>query len=143
MLGTKTMIENVKIIGANQTIEIDRTKTVNYVLDTVFLGNKDTNYTLINTIDLLGVERDVWYKKLCDVEINGWAIEDYKDKESMTRRKVRLNRFIIPKTQMTLICDDGTPLPFWVTQSVRYGTTEQDNNSAFCKFQIVGLYARS
>jgi hypothetical protein len=136
------MIENVKLTGRNQTIEIDRTKTENYVLDTVNLGDKDTSYSLVNTIGLVGVERDIWYKKLSNIEITGWVVADHRDTESMERRKMRLNHFVIPKTQINMVYDGTNEIDFIITESIRYGKTDKDNNEAFCKFQITGLYRR-
>ena len=136
------MIENIKLTGKNQTIEIDRTKTKNYVLDTVNFGEKDTAYSLVQTIGLVGVERDIWYKKLSAIEITGWVVADDRDAESMQRRKMRLNRFVIPKIEMNVVCDDGSEIDFIVTESIRYAKSYNDNNEAFCKFQITGLYRR-
>ena len=134
------MIENVKLTGRNQMIEIDRIKTKNYVLDTVNLGEKNTAYSLVNTIGLIGVERDIWYKKLSDIEITGWVIADDRDAESMERRKMRLNHFVIPTTQLHMVYDGINTIDFIVTESIRYAKAYQDNNEAFCKFQITGLY---
>ena len=133
------MIENVKITGLTTTLEIDRTKTKDYVLDTVNIGNRDTQHSLINTIDLVGLERDIWYKRLSVVEITGWAIRDDRAPESLYRRKRRLNHFIVPNRQYTMVYE-GKTLQFIATESIRYGTTIQDNNESFCHFKITGLY---
>jgi hypothetical protein len=143
------MIENIKLIGRRQTIEIDREKTQNYVLDTVDLGERDTSYTLVNTLDIVGVERDIWYKRLSNIEITGYVIADERDAESMERRKIRLNNFVVPKTELKAIYQESgnrsqktEVIDFIVTESIRYGKTHTENNEAFCKFQITGLYRK-
>jgi len=136
------MIENIKLIGKNQTIEIDRSKTENYVLGTVNFGEKDTSYSLVNTLDIVGVERDIWYKRLSNIEIVGWVVADHRDKESMELRKMRLNHFVVPKTQIKMVYDGNDDIDFVITESIRYGKSHADNNEAFCKFQITGLYRR-
>ena len=133
------MIENVKIIGLKTTLEMDRTKTKDYVLDTVNFGERDTQFSLIKTLGLVGLERDIWYKRLSVVEITGWAIQDDHDSESLYRRKRRLNHFVVPNRKYTMIYE-GKTLQFIATESVRYGTTHNDNNEAFCHFKIAGLY---
>jgi len=144
------MIENVKLTSGNHTIEIDREKTVNYVLDTVNLGERDTSYSIVHTLDLVGVERDIWYKRLSVVEIVGYVIADDWDAESMVRRKIRLNHFVRPKMQIEMVYQKSEDrgqgaekIDFIATESVRYGKTHTENNEAFCKFQITGLYRRS
>jgi hypothetical protein len=134
------MIENVKLTFGKQTLELDRVKTQNYVLDLVNLGDKDTNYTLVNSLDVIGVEMDIWYKKLSVVEITGWVLADDKDAESMERRKMRLNELIVPKRQITMLSDDSEQIDFNITESIRYGTSTAENNEVFCKFKITGLY---
>ena len=136
------MIENIKLTSGIHSIEIDREKTQNYVLGTVNLGERDTSYSLVNTLDLVGVERDIWYKRLSLVEIVGWVVADDQDAEAMMRRKMRLNHFIVPKRQLTAILDGKEEIDFIVTESIRYGKTHAENNDAFCKFQITGLYRR-
>ena len=140
MTGTK-MIENVKIIGQRQTLEIDRTKTTDYVLDTVNIGDRNTQYSLIDTLDLVGLERDIWYKRLSAIEITGWVIQDEKDHDSLPRRKRRLNHFVVPNRGYTIEYEDKT-FQFIATESIRYGKTTKDNNEAFCHFKITGLYRR-
>ena len=134
------MIENVKIIGLRTTLEMDRTKTENYVLNTVSVGDRGTQFSLLNTLDLIGLERDIWYKRLSVLEITGWAIRDDRDPESLYRRKRRLNHFVIPGAPFTMIADNGKPLEFTATESVRYGAAKSENNEAFCLFKITGLY---
>ena len=120
------MIENVKITGLTTTLEIDRTKTNDYVLDTVNIGNRDTQYSLINTIDLVGLERDIWYKRLSVVEITGWAIRDDRDPESLYRRKRRLNHFIVPNRQYTMVYE-GKTLQFIATESIETKSRALEN----------------
>ena len=134
------MIENVKLIGKNQTIELDRTKTQNYVLDTVNVGDRDTGFSTVRTHDYIGLERDIWYKRLTSIEIVGYVIADHRDAESMERRKMRLNHFVVPERKITAVLDDGNEIDFVITESVRYGATHTENNDAFCKFMITGLY---
>jgi hypothetical protein len=136
------MIENVKLTRGNQTIEIDRVTTEDYVLDTVNFGEKDTNYTILNTLDIVGVERDIWYKKLSVIEITGWVVVDDRNYMSMARRKMRLNRFVIPKAEMKVVCDGSKEIDFLVTESIRYGKTHTENNEALCRFMISGLYRK-
>ena len=136
------MIENIKLTDFIQTIEIDQTKTQNYVLGTVDFGEKDTQYSLINTLDIVGVERDIWYKRLSDIVIIGYVIADRWDAESMERRKMLLNRFVVPKRRYRMEYDDGKAVDFIVTESIRYGSSHTENNDAFCKFLITGLYRR-
>jgi len=134
------MIENIKLIGKNQTIEIDRTRTQNYVLDTVNVGDRDTGFSTIRTHDIIGLERDIWYKRLTKVQIVGYVIADHRDAESMERRKMRLNHFVVPATELTVVMDCVKNIKFVVTESVRYGATHTENNDAFCKFMITGIY---
>jgi hypothetical protein len=136
------MIENVKLTDREQTIEIGRTKTKDYVLDLVNLGDKDTSYSILNTLGIIGVERDIWYKKLSIIEITGWVVADDRDSELMARRKMRLNRFVIPNEYLHLVYDNTKKIDFLVTESIRYGKTHNENNEAFCKFQITGIYRR-
>ncbi|MDR0326690.1 MAG: hypothetical protein LBI05_00175 [Planctomycetaceae bacterium] len=136
------MIENVKLTGRNQTIEIDRTKTTNYVLETVNLGEKDTAYSTIRTNEIIGLERDIWYKQISNIEIVGWVIADSRDAESMERRKMRFNHFVIPNTQLKMVYDGINKIDIFVTESIRYGKSHAENNDAFCKFQITGVYRR-
>ena len=133
------MIENVKITGHNQILEMDRTKTPDYVLDTVDFGERDTQYSLVNTIGLIGLERDIWFKRLSAVVITGWVIRNDRDVTSLQRCKRRLNHFVIPNRQYTIQCDSADIIQFLATESIRYGTSESDNNEAFCKFQITGV----
>ena len=134
------MIENVKLTDGRQTLEIDRTKTENYVLDTVNIGDRDTSYSTVRAHDIIGLEWDIWHKRLTVLEIVGWVVADERDAESMERRKMRLNRFVIPQSQFNLLIDGEKTIDFIATESIRYGKTHTENNSAFCKFQITGLY---
>jgi len=134
------MIENVKLYDAGQQFEFDRSQTKDYVLNTVNMGERDTTYSLRRRKGFPAWERDVWYKRMSVIEITGWVIENDREPLSLVKRKVRLNHFVTPNQYMNALCDNGTPLLFLVTESIRYGITESDNNGAFCKFQISGVY---
>ena len=142
------MIENVKLTDGKQTLEIDREKTKDYVLDTVNPGDRDTSYSTIRTHDIIGLEWDIWHKRLTNIEIVGYVVADDRDTESMELRKMRLNSFVVPQTEFNALLDGendltGTPgqsINFIATESIRYGKTHTENNEAFCKFQVTGLY---
>ena len=89
------------------------------------------------------LERDIWYKRLTSIEIVGYVIADHRDAESMERRKMRLNHFVAPERKITAVLDNGKCIDFIMTESVRYGATHTENNEAFCKFMITGLYRQS
>ena len=61
------MLENIRLVGPTQTIELDRTKTKDYVFDKVDFGEQSTNYSLLNTQGIIGLELDVWHHTLAIV----------------------------------------------------------------------------
>ena len=139
------MIENIKLIGENTTIEMDRTKTDDFVLDIVDIGSDDTNYKLVNSIDVVGVEMDIWYHTISTITITGFVLNGGKGENSLARRKMLLNRFVVPNRKIKFVSKNEitqklTELEFIVSQSVRYGTTEQTNNEEFCGFMITGKH---
>ena len=121
------MIENCKLISAQTTLEFDREHTDDYVLDTVDLGTQETNYSLLNVLDLVGLERDIWYNTLNTLTITGYVLHGKEGDESgLARRKMRLNRFAVPLanlryTSLDLVSRMRTTIDLKVTQSIRYG----------------------
>jgi hypothetical protein len=144
------MWDNVRLTVIDETVDesellIDRTATVDYVLDIVDFGVQDTKYSLVNKKDIIGLEKDVWYKSLSVATITGWAVNDDRAGFMLSERKMFLNRFVVPKRK--LLVEAVNPVrrmksrcEIFLTQSIRYGTNENENNDAFCRFMITGVY---
>jgi hypothetical protein len=142
------MIENVRLTIGSQILEIDRTRTEDYVLDTVNFGDRDVQFLLRKLKNSPSFDFTSLYKRISVLEITGWVVCDERVPGSLAQRKTRLNNLIIPNTVITLQCSNENgiapnPMLFGMcrlTESIRYGTTESDNNEAFCKFLIAGVY---
>lgn len=131
------IIQNVKIVGENQTLELDRNSTENLILETVFLGNQNLSVQTHVQVDSPVQERGYWTKPLVNVIISGFAIEKQGVPMSLAENKIRLNRFVVPNRWFSLICDNGTPQDILITSSVLYDKmTYKTNNPAFCRFTI-------
>jgi len=133
------IIQNVKIVGEQQTLELDRNSTENLILESVFLGNQNLTTQSHTIADSPVNERGYWTKPLRNIIITGYAIEKQGVLFSLAENKIRLNRFVKPNQWFSLICDNGNPLDVLITSSVLYDKIYKTNNPAFCRFTINGI----
>jgi len=77
--------------------------------------------------------------------ITGWVLNDDWNDTLLAQRKMELNRLIEPNKRMIVEAGNvnrnvQASCEILLTQSIRYGTNEKENNDEFCKFLITGVY---
>ena len=134
------MVEDIILqnITTSDKIEMSMTATPDYVLENVDWGAIESTHHSYKYINQNGVYVTNTALGTRTVTITGWVIAD--NDIVMTDRKRKLNRFINPQQEIKLFYKSYT-ISFLPNTTIKYSTTNADNNEVICKFKIEGLCA--
>lgn len=132
------MVEDIVLqnITTNDKIEMSMTTTPDYVLENVDWGAIESTHHSYKYVNQFGVYVTGTSLETRTVTITGWVIAD--DDVVMTNRKRKLNRFINPQQAIDLFYKKYM-IRFLPNTSIKYSTTNAENNEVICKFKIEGL----
>lgn len=122
----------------NNVLMLSRLMTDDYVLDSVDWGSVPTSHLTHKYPNQVGSDILSSVLDSRQVTIIGWVIATTD--ELMSELKRSLNAFVNPLQDMELVYN-GYLLNIRPSTSVRYATTERENNRVVCKFQITALAA--
>ena len=134
------MVEDIMLqnITTSDEIEMSMTATPDYVLENVDWGAIESTHHSYKYINQNGVYVTGTALGTRTVTITGWVIAD--NDTVMTDRKRKLNKFINPQQEIKLFYKSYT-ISFLPNTTIKYSTTNADNNEVICKFKIEGLCA--
>lgn len=132
------MVERITLqnVETRATLLLDMTTTPDFILQSVSWGAVKSSYHSFKYVNQIGVTVSGVTLETRDVDIIGWVLADTE--LGMTNRKDVLNKFVNPQQAIDLFYRDYV-LRFIPTSSVKYSTTEKENNELFAKFNIVGF----
>lgn len=130
------MIESISIKNTVIGTEVNINKyTGEYWLDTVDFGQVNGTPYTFKFIDQIGETVYNTGIETRDITISGWVAG--WNEAQVSALKLKLNHFINPKHLCECYANDKK-IQFYPTASIRYGTTNAENNEFICKFVISG-----
>lgn len=129
-----------RIILTNQTtgqvLTLDKTKTIEYILDSVDWGQIQSTHHSYKFLNQVGVYVEGTTLETRDISVTGWIVE--RNEEQMTVQKRWINAFVNPMQKM-LLSYSKYVIEFLPYTSVKYSVIYPENNELICKFKIDGL----
>lgn len=131
------MVERIilKRVKNQEELVLDMVSTPNYILKSVDWGSIKGTHHSYKYVNQVGESITNTSLGTRPIEIEGWVVAD--NEGHMTELKKKLNYFINPQEEMTLLYSDYK-INFVPDETVKYSAGIAENNEVFCKFQIVG-----
>ena len=134
------MVENIvfKRVDSNEELALSMTDTPFYILNNVDWGVVQGTHHSYKYVNQIGVSITSTSLKERSITVTGWIIADTEEK--MDERKQFLNRYFDPRYEIDVMYK-GYFLRFVPDNTVKYGTSEKENNDTIVQFQIKGTCA--
>lgn len=134
------VVENIvfKRVDSNEELALSMTDTPFYILNNVDWGVVQGTHHSYKYVNQIGVSITSTSLKERSITVTGWIIADTE--EEMDERKQFLNRYFDPRYEIDVMYKNYF-LRFVPDNTVKYGTSEKENNDAIVQFQIKGTCA--
>ena len=134
------MVENIvfKRVDSNEELALSMTDTPFYILNNVDWGVVQGTHHSYKYVNQIGVSITSTSLKERSITVTGWIIADTE--EEMDERKQFLNRYFDPRYEIDVMYKNYF-LRFVSDNTVKYGTSEKENNDTIVQFQIKGTCA--
>lgn len=134
------VVENIvfKRVDSNEELALSMTDTPFYILNNVDWGVVQGTHHSYKYVNQIGVSITSTSLKERSIMVTGWIIADTE--EEMDERKQFLNRYFDPRYEIDVMYK-GYFLRFVPDNTVKYGTSEKENNDTIVQFQIKGTCA--
>ena len=134
------VIENIvfKRVDSNEELALSMTDTPFYILNNVDWGVVQGTHHSYKYVNQIGVSITSTSLKERSITVTGWIIADTE--EEMDERKQFLNRYFDPRYEIDVMYKNYF-LRFVPDNTVKYGTSEKENNDTIVQFQIKGTCA--
>ena len=134
------VVENIvfKRVDSNEELALSMTDTPFYILNNVDWGVIQGTHHSYKYVNQIGVSITSTSLKERSITVTGWIIADTE--EEMDERKQFLNRYFDPRYEIDVMYK-GYFLRFVPDNTVKYGTSEKENNDTIVQFQIKGTCA--
>lgn len=134
------VVENIvfKRVDSNEELALSMTDTPFYILNNVDWGVVQGTHHSYKYVNQIGVSITSTSLKERSITVTGWIIADTEEK--MDERKQFLNRYFDPRYEIDVMYK-GYFLRFVPDNTVKYGTSEKENNDTIVQFQIKGTCA--
>lgn len=134
------VVENIvfKRVDSNEELALSMTDTPFYILNNVDWGVIQGTHHSYKYVNQIGVSITSTSLKERSITVTGWIIADTE--EEMDERKQFLNRYFDPRYEIDVMYKNYF-LRFVPDNTVKYGTSEKENNDTIVQFQIKGTCA--
>ena len=134
------MVENIvfKRVDSNEELALSMTDTPFYILNNVDWGVVQGTHHSYKYVNQIGVSITSTSLKERSITVTGWIIADTE--KEMDERKQFLNRYFDPRYEIDVMYKNYF-LRFVPDNTVKYGTSEKENNDTIVQFQIKGTCA--
>lgn len=134
------VVENIvfKRVDSNEELALSMTDTPFYILNNVDWGVVQGTHHSYKYVNQIGVSITSTSLKERSITVTGWIIADTE--EEMDERKQFLNRYFDPRYDIDVMYKNYF-LRFVPDNTVKYGTSEKENNDTIVQFQIKGTCA--
>ena len=134
------VVENIvfKRVDSNEELALSMTDTPFYILNNVDWGVVQGTHHSYKYVNQIGVSITSTSLKERSITVTGWIIADTE--EEMDERKQFLNRYFDPRYEIDVMYK-GYFLRFVPDNTIKYGTSEKENNDTIVQFQIKGTCA--
>lgn len=134
------VVENIvfKRVDSNEELALSMTDTPFYILNNVDWGVVQGTHHSYKYVNQIGVSITSTSLKERSITVTGWIIADTE--EEMDERKRFLNRYFDPRYEIDVMYKNYF-LRFVPDNTVKYGTSEKENNDTIAQFQINGTCA--
>lgn len=134
------VVENIvfKRVDSNVELALSMTDTPFYILNNVDWGVVQGTHHSYKYVNQIGVSITSTSLKERSITVTGWIIADTE--EEMDERKQFLNRYFDPRYEIDVMYKNYF-LRFVPDNTVKYGTSEKENNDTIVQFQIKGTCA--
>lgn len=134
------VVENIvfKRVDSNEELALSMTDTPFYILNNVDWGVVQGTHHSYKYVNQIGVSITSTSLKERSIMVTGWIIADTE--EEMDERKQFLNRYFDPRYEIDVMYKNYF-LRFVPDNTVKYGTSEKENNDTIVQFQIKGTCA--
>ena len=134
------VVENIvfKRVDSNEELALSMTDTPFYILNNVDWGVVQGTHHSYKYVNQIGVSITSTSLKERSITVTGWIIANTE--EEMDERKQFLNRYFDPRYEIDVMYKSYF-LRFVPDNTVKYGTSEKENNDTIVQFQIKGTCA--
>ena len=134
------VVENIvfKRVDSNEELALSMTDTPFYILNNVDWDVVQGTHHSYKYVNQIGVSITSTSLKERSITVTGWIIADTE--EEMDERKQFLNRYFDPRYEIDVMYKNYF-LRFVPDNTVKYGTSEKENNDTIVQFQIKGTCA--
>ena len=134
------VVENIvfKRVDSNEELALSMTDTPFYILNNVDWGVVQGTHHSYKYVNQIGVSITSTSLKERSITVTGWIIADTE--EEMDERKQFLNRYFDPRYEIDVMYKNYF-LRFVPDNTIKYGTSEKENNDTIVQFQIKGTCA--
>ena len=134
------VVENIvfKHVDSNEELALSMTDTPFYILNNVDWGVVQGTHHSYKYVNQIGVSITSTSLKERSITVTGWIIADTE--KEMDERKQFLNRYFDPRYEIDVMYKNYF-LRFVPDNTVKYGTSEKENNDTIVQFQIKGTCA--
>ena len=134
------VVENIvfKHVDSNEELALSMTDTPFYILNNVDWGVVQGTHHSYKYVNQIGVSITSTSLKERSITVTGWIIADTE--EEMDERKQFLNRYFDPRYEIDVMYKNYF-LRFVPDNTIKYGTSEKENNDTIVQFQIKGTCA--
>lgn len=131
------MVERIvlKKVKNLEELILDMVSTPEYVLKSVDWGTIKGTHHQYKYVNQVGVTITGTSLATRPIIIEGWIVATSSERMNALKRK--LNSFVNPQDAIDLYYDEYL-IRFIPDETVKYATTESENNDVFCKFIITG-----
>ncbi len=132
------MVERIvlKKVKNSEELILDMVSTPEYVLKSVDWGTIQGSHHSYKYVNQIGITIAGTSLETRPITIEGWIVAS--NPERMTLLKKKLNNFVNPQDAIDLYYSDYM-IRFIPDETIKYATSESENNDAFCKFIISGI----
>ena len=134
------VVENIvfKRVDSNEELALSMIDTPFYILNNVDWGVVQGTHHSYKYVNQIGVSITSTSLKERSITVTGWIIADTE--EEMDERKQFLNRYFDPRYEIDVMYNNYF-LRFVPDNTIKYGTSEKENNDTIVQFQIKGTCA--
>ena len=131
------MVERItlKKVKNSEELVLDMVSTPEYVLKSVDWGTIQSKHHYYKYVNQVGITVTGTSIETRPIFIEGWIVASSSYRMNVLKQK--LNKFVNPQEAIDLYYEDYM-IRFIPDESVKYATSREDNNDAFCKFTING-----
>lgn len=132
------MVERIVLrkVKNSQELVLDMVSTPEYILKSVDWGTIKGEHHSYKYVNQVGVTITGTALATRPISIEGWIVATSPKRMDLLKRQ--LNSFVNPQDAIDLYYNEYT-IRFIPDETVKYATSESENNDAFCKFIITGI----